>query len=186
MWKRNATALALGAGLCGLLLSAAPAPLTAQQAPKPGLPTGPMKEKADKACLACHNSAIIVQQQLDRRVWVKDVEKMIRWGAPVAPEDREALIDYFAQHFAPREPEQELTLPDGPSVGKVRVACLVCHGTGNIAENRLDRRGWTQIISKMENWGAVVQARDREAILNYLVTHFSPPAEEPKKKDEKQ
>ena len=29
---------------------------------------------------------------------------------------------------------------------------------------------------RMDRWGATVRATDREAILNYLATHFSPPA----------
>ena len=80
---------ALAAALLGLIDSGL-APRVSGQAPPAGLP--------------CHTASIIVQQQLDRRVWTKEMDKMIRWGAPVAPEDREALIDYFAQHFGPREP----------------------------------------------------------------------------------
>ncbi|MBI3670626.1 MAG: hypothetical protein HY237_12705 [Acidobacteria bacterium] len=190
MWKHDRVALALCGGLYGiLLLGLMPAgltPLEAEQTPKPGLPSGPMKERADKACLACHDVAIIVQEQLERRVWTKEVDKMIRWGAPVAPEDRDTLIDYFAQHFAPREDSAEATLPDSPGVDKVRVACLACHGADYIVGNQLNRQSWTRLVDKMVSWGAEVSAKDREAIIDYLVMHSSPPAKDAKKKEKQE
>ncbi len=186
MLKRSAVTVAL-CSLCGVmvfgLIAAGLAPLQAEQAIKPGLPPGPMKEKADKACLACHDLAIIVQQQLAHRVWAREVDKMIRWGAPVAAEDREALIDYFAQHFGPRETMAEVTLPEGPGADKVRVACLACHGADYIVGNQLDRRSWTRIVDKMVSWGAEVSAKDRGVILDYLVTNFSPSAKDTKKEE---
>ena len=167
---------ALAVALLGLIASVL-APRVSGQALPAGLPPEPMQEKARTACLPCHTASIIVQQQLDRRVWTKEMDKMIRWGAPVAPEDREALIDYFAQHFGPREPAPtEVTLPAGAGADKVRAACLGCHDSGIIAQEQLDRRGWARLLDRMIRWGATVRAPDREAILNYLATHFSPPA----------
>ena len=110
---------------------------------------------------------------------------MIRWGAPVALEDREALIDYLAANFGPRPsaaaPE---TLPPGPGAEKVRATCLGgCHGVGPIAPQWFDRRNWAREVDKMVRWGAVVKPEDREEILNYLTTHFGPVAKttEPEK-----
>ena len=186
MSERSAVTLA-SCSLCGVMLlgliAAGLVPLQAEQAARPGMPSGPMKEKAEKACLACHDLAIIVQQQLARRVWAREVDKMIRWGAPVAAEDREAMIDYPAQHFGPREAMAEVILPEGTGADKVRVACLSCHGADYIVGNQLDRRSWTRIVDKMVSWGAEVSAKDREAILDYLVTNFSPPAKDIKKEE---
>ncbi len=146
------------------------------QAQQRGLPAGPMQEKARTACLACHTASIIIQQQLDRRVWTKEVDKMIRWGAPLAAEDREALIDYLTQHFGPREERAgELKLPAGEGVENVRAACLSCHDAALIAEQQLDGRGWSRELDKMARWGATVRTEDREVILRYLSTHFSAP-----------
>ncbi len=190
MWKRSAEfargkprrtllvaccSAALAAGLLGLISSGL-APRVSGQALPAGLPPAPMQEKARTACLPCHTASIIVQQQLDRRVWAKEVDKMIRWGAPVGAEDREALIDYFAQHFGLREPAPtEATLPAGAGADKVRAACLGCHDAGIIVQEQLDRRGWARVLDRMTRWGATVRATDREAILNYLATHFPPP-----------
>jgi hypothetical protein len=70
----------------------------------PQLPAGAMQQKATTACMECHDASILVQQRLDRKVWTKEVDKMIRWGAVVDPKDRDALIDYFATNFGPDKP----------------------------------------------------------------------------------
>jgi len=186
MSRRSAAvaSLCIGAVAAALLggLLAAQAPRASAQALTSGLPPGPMQEKARVACLGCHTAAIIVQQQLDRRVWTREMDKMIRWGAPVAAEDREALIDYFAQHFSPR-PDAPVgaALPPGAGADKLRAACLGCHDAGIIAQQQLDRRGWASVLDMMARWGAPVRAADREAMLNYLARHFAPPATATKK-----
>ena len=140
-----------------------------------------MHEKARIACLGCHTAAIIVQQQLDRRVWAKEVDKMTRWGAPVEAEDREAMIEYFAQNFGPRaDAPVDVPLAAGPGAEKVRAACLICHGAGVIAAQQMERRGWSRVVEQMTRWGAKVPAVDRAAILDYLAAHYGPQAKESK------
>jgi hypothetical protein len=68
------------------------------------LPAGAGQEKATEACSTCHEARIIVQQRLSKPAWVKEVDKMIKWGAEVDPKDRDALIDYFSDHFGPDQP----------------------------------------------------------------------------------
>ncbi|MFQ5926238.1 MAG: hypothetical protein ACE5MH_02260 [Terriglobia bacterium] len=166
MWKRSVAAVAL----CGGLWASG---LWAQ---RESLPPGPMQVSARVACLFCHDAGIIVQQQLDRRGWGKVLDKMIGWGAPVAAEDREAMIDYFAQHFGPRVREPaNAKLAAGRGAEKVRAACLSCHDAGIIVQQQLDRRGWAGTLDKMVGWGAAVRPEDREAILDYLATNYPAP-----------
>jgi hypothetical protein len=77
----------------------------------PDLPPAPLQAKARTACTECHDAGIIVQQRLSRAAWTKEVDKMMRWGALVAPEDREAFIDYFATSFGVDKP------PAAPAYG---------------------------------------------------------------------
>jgi len=63
------------------------------------LPAGPMQAKATTACTECHETRIILQQRLSRAAWTKEVDKMVKWGAVVDPQDRDALIDYFSSNF---------------------------------------------------------------------------------------
>jgi len=173
MWKRRVAFLFFAATLAA----------GAARGQRLGLPPGPMQEKARDACLGCHDARIMVQQRLDRKSWAKNFDKMIRWGAPVAAEDKEALINYFATHFAPAEKPANAPLADAAGVEKVRAACLSCHDAAAFTSLKLDRRGWTSVIDRQIRWGAKVRAEDREAILNYLATNYgtSPAPAAPKK-----
>jgi hypothetical protein len=68
------------------------------------LPKGPMQGKAMGSCSTCHEPRIIVQQRLTKAAWTREVDKMIKWGAEVNSQDRDALIDYFSTNFGPDSP----------------------------------------------------------------------------------
>ena len=53
-------------------------------------------------CTICHSRDLITQQQLDRSMWTKEVDKMIKWGAPVRPEERQFLLDYLSTYHGPQ------------------------------------------------------------------------------------
>ena len=75
------------------------------QTPSPSeLPDGPMQAKATTACTECHEARIIVQQRLSKATWTKEVDKMIKWGALVDPQDKDALIDYLSTNFSVDKP----------------------------------------------------------------------------------
>jgi hypothetical protein len=72
-------------------------------------------------------------------------------------------------------------LPAGPMQAKATTACTECHEARIILQQRLSKAAWTKEVDKMTKWGAVVDAADRDALIDYLSTHFSPdqPAYEP-------
>ena len=74
--------------------------------PMPGtklkeLPPGKAKADVEAACYACHSADILAQQRLTPKQWTATVEKMMRWGAVVAPEKKTPIIEYLARHFGP-------------------------------------------------------------------------------------
>jgi len=154
------------------LLALSPPSLLAQ---RDGLPPGALQERARTLCLACHDALIIVEQQLDRRAWARVMDKMVRWGTPVEPQEREPLIDYFAQHFGLKQTQGSATLINGPGAEAVRSACLGCHNAGPIVSQRLDLRGWTRIVDRMVRWGTALTPAEREVILNYLSQNYPAP-----------
>ncbi len=105
MWPRSAL-------LGGALALAAAAALWAQSAGSPNppqnpledLPPGPMQAKATTACMECHDARIILQQRLSKAAWTREVDKMMKWGALVDPNDRDALIDYLSANFSTDRP----------------------------------------------------------------------------------
>lgn len=47
-------------------------------------------------------------------------------------------------------------------------SCLICHGDDVIRQQRLTRAQWDREITRMTNWGARVDAEDRDALLDFL------------------
>ncbi|HKV76891.1 MAG TPA: hypothetical protein VJP02_02050 [Candidatus Sulfotelmatobacter sp.] len=80
--------------------------VAAQSGPKlnEDLPAGAMQQKATTSCLECHEARIILQQRLGKASWTKEVDKMVKWGAVVDANDRDALIDYLSTNFGPDQP----------------------------------------------------------------------------------
>jgi len=73
------------------------------------LPAGLMQAKVQTACTECHDSHIIMQQRLGPKIWTKEVDKMIRWGALVSPGDRDPFIDYLSINFPPEKATDPVT-----------------------------------------------------------------------------
>jgi hypothetical protein len=71
------------------------------------LPAGAMQAKATTACTECHEARIILQQRLSKAAWTKEVDKMVKWGAVVDANDKDALIDYLSSSFGPDQPPYE-------------------------------------------------------------------------------
>jgi hypothetical protein len=69
---------------------------------------------------------------------------------------------------------QSPELPPGPMQQKVTTACTECHESRIILQQRLSKPAWTKEVDKMIKWGAVVDAGDRDAFIDYLSTNFSP------------
>jgi hypothetical protein len=72
--------------------------------PAEDLPSGAMQAKATASCLECHEARIILQQRLSKGAWVKEVDKMVKWGAVVDANDHDALVDYLSTNFGPDQP----------------------------------------------------------------------------------
>jgi len=57
---------------------------------------------------------------------------------------------------------------------KATTACLECHEARIILQQRLNKATWTKEVDKMMKWGAVVDPKDRDALIDYLSTNFGP------------
>lgn len=63
-------------------------------------------------------------------------------------------------------------LPGGAMHGKAVTACTECHEARIIVQQRLSKAAWTKEVDKMVKWGAVVDATDRDALIDYLSSNF--------------
>ena len=75
--------------------------------------------------------------------------------------------------------ESSPDLPPGTMQAKVRTACLECHESRIIVQQRLSKGAWTKEVDKMIKWGAAVDPTDHDAFVDYLSANFPPdkPAE---------
>jgi mono/diheme cytochrome c family protein len=65
-------------------------------------------------------------------------------------------------------------LPPGDMQAKATTACLECHEARIILQQRLSKAAWTKEVDKMTKWGALVDPADRDALIAYLSSNFSP------------
>lgn len=50
-------------------------------------------------CLMCHSVEIAVQQRFGPEGWSDTLDRMIKYGAPIPPEDKQRLLAYSLRHF---------------------------------------------------------------------------------------
>jgi hypothetical protein len=63
-------------------------------------------------------------------------------------------------------------LPEGTTKAKATTACTECHDSRIILQQRLSKAAWTKEVDKMTKWGALVDAQDRDALIDYLSSNF--------------
>lgn len=65
------------------------------------------------------------------------------------------------------------SLPEEKNGEKVRKICSLCHGFEVVKSQSLSKSEWTDIVERMIKWGAPIETEeDKEAIINYLASHF--------------
>jgi hypothetical protein len=83
-----------------------------------------------------------------------------------------AFVTCAAAQKAAANPTDEL--PAGPVQAKATTACTECHEARIILQQRLSKAAWTKEVDKMTKWGALVDPADRDGLIDYLSTNFSP------------
>ena len=137
------------------------------------LPAGPGRELVTTRCGSCHEADLITQQRLTRTGWGRSLDKMVRWGATVAADEREPMLDYLSAHFAPTPAASHL-VATASSEALYKRACLTCHEDDLIESQRLSRAGWVREVDKMIRWGANVAPTDKDALVDYLTARYPP------------
>jgi mono/diheme cytochrome c family protein len=52
-----------------------------------------------EACRVCHDDDLSEQQRLTSAGWGREVDKMVRWGAKVTPDEKPALVAYLTSRW---------------------------------------------------------------------------------------
>ena len=155
--------------LCVFLLLVLGAVTNAQQ-----LPDGPGAAIVTSRCVVCHESDIITSQRLSVGGWTNSINKMVRWGAQMTPQERDLVQAYLAAHFAPKAAVPAYPPMPQPVLATFRRACLACHDDDIVSVQRLSKAAWTREIEKMMRWGASINDAEKASLIDYLASNFGP------------
>ena len=65
-------------------------------------------------------------------------------------------------------------LPPGAMRAAAVTKCLECHDASILVQQRLTPTAWAKEVDKMTKWGALVEARDRQPLIDYFSSNFGP------------
>ncbi len=99
--------------VASLLLGADPAEAKPTAAPadeaallEGKLPDDPARAVLQAKCLICHSGDYVTRQRLTPAQWLKTVEKMRKFGAPLTDDEVKPLADYLGRHWTVDLPER--------------------------------------------------------------------------------
>ncbi len=83
------------------------------------IPDGPARALLQAKCLICHTADYVTQQRLTEGQWQKTIEKMKKWGSPIADDEVKTLAAWLAgtwtldlpERRSPRRPAPAGSLP---------------------------------------------------------------------------
>jgi len=114
--------------------------------------------------------SLLFSQPLSRNVRMS----LARTLAPIVLLALTSATPFSAQAQKPARVAVAADLPAGPMQAKATTACTECHDARIILQQRISKAAWTKEVDKMTNWGALVNSADRDALIDYLSTNFSP------------
>lgn len=57
---------------------------------------------------------------------------------------------------------------------QVEAACLPCHSSDILLQQRLTEKQWAASVDKMIRWGTELREADKPVVIAYLARHFGP------------
>jgi cytochrome c5 len=157
-------------------LAAAPAAAQQRQPHALPLPPGDGREIVAAACTPCHAPSTFTGLREDADAWRYQVYDMVLRGAQVGPGDIDRVVNYLAVNFGPGinvpPPVRAVTLPDGPGKGLVEQNCVLCHGLDRVAAVKRSSVAWSDVLKRMQFYGAPVSRKDAQTITAYLESQF--------------
>jgi cytochrome c-type biogenesis protein CcmH/NrfF len=169
-----APALALTSWIVALPAQGEYAPSASAVVQPEDLPESPGRQTTRMRCVTCHGADIMREQRLSRAAWIREVEKMIGWGASVGAAEKDEIVDYLSARFGPTVP-MPVASPDKEDPATALLPrCLVCHDLRLIEQQQLTEAGWTREIDKMIGWGATLTESERNPLSDYLAKRYGP------------
>lgn len=113
-------------------------------------------------CASCHQLDVVTKKQATKQEWREVVKAMVDKGAPLKPEEADAVTDYLAAKYGKRDRAKEL----------VESVCILCHEFARISTEALTRDQWAGEIRGMIAEGAPLTDEEFELVVDYLAKTY--------------
>ena len=85
------------------------------------------------------------------------------------------ILLLIAAALAAQSPPDASNQPSAAAMReKTSESCGTCHEARIIVQQRLGKAAWTKEVDKMIKWGAQVDPKDRDALIDYLTANYGP------------
>lgn len=123
----------------------------------------------ETVCTGCHSMDKITQRQATTEEWRKTVQDMVAKGAPLGPDEADAVAEYLGKKYGLSE---DAKLARGKKL--VESVCILCHEFARISTEQLTRDQWAGEIRGMLEEGAPLNDDEFEMVLDYLTKTYGP------------
>lgn len=110
-------------------------------------------------------AALLVSSVVETPAAAKS-RKKTRARGPAAAANFDAKLPVLGTRLA--------EFPPGSAKALADQACLACHATDLVRQQRLTDKQWAGSVNKMVGWGAEVPEARRAELIAYLVANFGP------------
>jgi cytochrome c5 len=179
-------------------------PAAAPAAPKPvELPEGDGKPIATEFCQDCHRLTNLTKAHKNLDDWKDTIHTMIDRGARLPDDKVDALAQYLAVNFPPKDASAPanspaaapaapapspaaaapgaaapanaaVVLPEGDGKAIATENCQACHKLTNLTKAHKSLDDWKETVQTMIDRGANVPADKVDILAQYLAKNFGP------------
>lgn len=130
-------------------------------APDAGVAAEPAK-LVQTVCASCHTLDLVTKKRASRDEWHAVVDKMVKAGAPLTPDEAGAVAEYLAAKYSKTDRGKQL----------VETVCVLCHDFSRISTEALTRDQWAGEIRGMIDEGAPLTEDEFNLVLDYLTKTY--------------
>jgi mono/diheme cytochrome c family protein len=141
-----------------------------------GFPDGDGKKLIEDRCVSCHGPDQIVTKKVSSDEWKKVVDRMVGYGANLDDKETKTAVDYLAKAFGPAGGDAKPGAASADKAAKdmVEGVCASCHDADQVTNTRASKEQWQEIVTRMNDKGASLSAKDTQTLVDYLAKTYGP------------
>lgn len=131
-------------------------------------PQDPGQVTLNRACTVCHALTEISKFKgyYTEAQWADVVRTMRGDGAQVADGEVPALVSYIFRTYG------KPTFPAGDGLKVLESSCAGCHDLQTATKLKLPKKGWQELVARMEGLGTKLNRKEKKTLVDYLSKNF--------------